>query len=244
MRMRYCGSERRDAFTLVELLVVITIIAMLAGIIAPSIQQGVALANSTRCKSNISEVLKANGLYSAKMRGFKPPLLWDKGGSSESGWASPNVKMEGQPIGQGILVKDGFLTFNLLLCPIASISKDGAIDEAAWRDNAQAGSSYSYFWRHSSTVKSPEHMKSGWKYSGSSDAGRPGLIMDINADSGHPYEGAYKGSAWESHPLLGIVNVGYIGGSVESVSNKVVKLESLFDETAELRWWDQAHKEY
>jgi prepilin-type N-terminal cleavage/methylation domain-containing protein/prepilin-type processing-associated H-X9-DG protein len=49
-------SFPRDAFTIIELLVVISIIAMLASLLLPSIQTGVQKAKGAKCLSNLRQI--------------------------------------------------------------------------------------------------------------------------------------------------------------------------------------------
>jgi prepilin-type N-terminal cleavage/methylation domain-containing protein len=250
--MRSYAKRRCDGFTLVELLVVIVVIMLLAALVVPSMQQAMALAAQRKCQSHLHGLVQAHSLYGGENGGSKPPLVWSKtsklGGkvSSQFDWASPNVKKEDHPIGQGILVDKGYVPFKSLLCPDASMSADGSTDEKAWRTSKNAGSSYSYFWRHSSTVPgtAASQLASGRKYFDCRGTGRSALIMDVNAADGHRYIGAYEGTAWKSHPRLGFVNIAYIDGSLRQVKNDKIILKFPFNRTAELNLWELAHKEY
>jgi prepilin-type N-terminal cleavage/methylation domain-containing protein/prepilin-type processing-associated H-X9-DG protein len=61
--------ERRKAFTLVELLVVISIIAMLLAILMPSLNKAREQARKVVCASNIKQILLALGAYTVENDG-------------------------------------------------------------------------------------------------------------------------------------------------------------------------------
>ncbi|MBN8248305.1 MAG: prepilin-type N-terminal cleavage/methylation domain-containing protein [Verrucomicrobia bacterium] len=66
------GAVRRSAtvaFTLVELLVVLAVIALLAGLLLPSLAQARSAAHTARCTSNLRQLSLAAGLYWDDHRG-------------------------------------------------------------------------------------------------------------------------------------------------------------------------------
>src|SRR5262245_43443326 len=73
-------SSRRGGFTLVELLVVIVIIGILAGLLIPVISIALNRARVANCASNLSQLYKTGMAYSATKRGHWPSLqgeeLW------------------------------------------------------------------------------------------------------------------------------------------------------------------------
>jgi len=73
-------SRPRQAFTLTELLVVMTILAMLGTLVVPGIQRVVANARSTKCLANLSALGKAYFTYNAdsKLQGRSglSPYAW------------------------------------------------------------------------------------------------------------------------------------------------------------------------
>jgi prepilin-type N-terminal cleavage/methylation domain-containing protein len=68
------GSDRRNAFTLVELLVVITILALLVGMVFPAMQSMVERNRRRECGGRMGDLAKAVALYEQRNGGF-PSLV-------------------------------------------------------------------------------------------------------------------------------------------------------------------------
>src|SRR5688572_32606729 len=64
--------RRQHAFTLRELLVVIGIIAVLVGILMPSLQRARLQAQQTQCLSQLRNLGQALSMYVAETRGYVP----------------------------------------------------------------------------------------------------------------------------------------------------------------------------
>jgi len=64
------ASSRRPAFTLVELLVVITIIGMLVALLLPAVQGARESARTTQCMNNVSNLAKAMIAYDTSKQSF------------------------------------------------------------------------------------------------------------------------------------------------------------------------------
>ena len=99
----------RNAFTLVELLVVVGIIALLVGILLPALSRAREAGNRAKCLSNVRQLAAAAIMYSVENDGRLPEAMWDNGnvfgspysprGSKYRGWSGPWAAWT--PIGTG-----------------------------------------------------------------------------------------------------------------------------------------------
>ena len=76
------SSVHKRLFTLIELLIVIAIIAILAGMLLPALSQAKEAGYSAGCKSNLKSIALASGNYNADFDGYFFQKGW---------WAAPEV---------------------------------------------------------------------------------------------------------------------------------------------------------
>jgi prepilin-type N-terminal cleavage/methylation domain-containing protein/prepilin-type processing-associated H-X9-DG protein len=84
---REAAPKRRAGFTLVELLVVISIIALLISILLPSLKKARSLSKDVMCKANLRGMGQAFTMYGEKYDGAWPPVIDTFG--SQNRWPVP-----------------------------------------------------------------------------------------------------------------------------------------------------------
>ena len=89
------GSRRPGAFTLVELLVVVAIIALLLGILLPALGRAREIARRTACMSNLRQVMLAFNYYANDFNQFYPHESNPSNGGTMVHWNSGSGKGAG-----------------------------------------------------------------------------------------------------------------------------------------------------
>ena len=220
----------------------ISIIALLIGILLPVLAGVRARSVAMVCATQIRSQLQGQANYATDFKDYKPPL-WLKTGVStyKVDYVSPDVRWNGKKVGQGLLVQYDYITLDVLLDPSSDMALDVATDRTNWSTIANSGSSYVYFWRNAYSVV-------GGSAGAISDATNErcitekstATIMDINAEKDHTYLGEYAGRPWVSHPQAGVINIGFLDGSVTSRPNTELILYDPAGAAEELDWFSRA----
>jgi len=230
---------RSGAFTLVELLVVVSIILILLAILIPGLGKAREHARLIACQANLHGLVQAHRAYGGNFYDLKPSIYyavtkWD--------FSSPDTKWFNTPIGQGLLVSNSYVAFNQLLCPSGSLFDDRRIDAANWISSINAGSSYEYYWRDPSIIFSTANLRNPVTYHSCDLSGHTAIIMDLNLSIGHQYIGQYAQRQWSAHPAPGKTNIAFSDGSVRCVPDTQVVLKYPAGSFERVLWWADAEK--
>jgi len=149
---RYPIRSRARGFSLVELLVVTSIIAMLVAIVAPSLRRAMELTKRATCMAGLKVIADGFHQYGMENKRFLPPAppVSDEGISIWTIWDGTNY------FGAGLMVELGYVSSpKALYCPSWSNSKYEYGSSTGWPKSgdpaaeSQATTGYSYHYRAS-----------------------------------------------------------------------------------------------
>ena len=106
-------KQKKSFFTLIELLVVICIIAILASLLLPALQNARESASTASCINNLGQIAKATSMYTNAYDDYYPTVTYWQYGISLASGVSPND------------AKNGRSTLAKAFCCAADINEDG-----------------------------------------------------------------------------------------------------------------------
>ena len=142
-------SPSRSGFTLIELLVVVAIIALLIGILLPSLSRAREQARRTVCASNLRSVGQAMHIYGNENNGYLPNVYFSGNKYNYTGFHrtdDPFPGYSGNTRGLWLLVRAGSVAPGSFVCPsVRNAAPDPAADMPGQWDFAGANHvSFSY----------------------------------------------------------------------------------------------------
>jgi prepilin-type N-terminal cleavage/methylation domain-containing protein/prepilin-type processing-associated H-X9-DG protein len=113
--------QQRKAFTLVEMLVVIGIIAILIAVLMPALNKARAMAQAVQCGSNLHQIYLSYCEYQVEYKGYYPALSGYQGWGTAQGLPAAQTPNDFDQVNDGIAVMQTYMAKTgkqaMWLCP-------------------------------------------------------------------------------------------------------------------------------
>lgn len=216
------ARRRRGGFTLVELLVVIGIIAVLIGLLLPSLVSARKQAAQVKCLANVRSQLQAIQLYANSnngrlVSGSADKLLYQGQSPYEPinalGTFQLWIGLNNEAPGFGLLIEQGFLPVESVFCPSDS-GADPAAEGEVLRTHAGTTNAWcSYLYRQLDAQQAPVTSKLGSLSRNARGKRLAALILDMQCSI------TYTGLPKKDNHGGKMCSVGFADGSASAVEN-------------------------
>lgn len=220
------GKRGVCAFTLLELLVTISILALLMGVLLPALSRSRHEAKLTACRAGLQQIGVAIGAYTVESGGYLPYGPKSPPPSATNfypltGNVTSLISLQnGSPVGLGLLLAD-YLNAkkDILFCPGADVTWDTQESLAAV-GKAQVESSYYYRHASVSSLSGPlpvPRMDAGRL--GKNRKGEPIRCLVMDSQFVAPAAMAVFNLATRTHHRQEMINALHVDGHISSHSN-------------------------